>query len=68
MMTIMYDVATDDAIAFPSRATQAISIAQVLALTHLQRYAHPDFILKILHIFVIVGRLQLLLLRHKLLL
>jgi hypothetical protein len=68
MLTIMYDIATDDAVAFPSRATQAISIAQALTLTHLQWYAHPDFILKILHILVIVGRLQLLLLRHKLLL
>jgi len=68
MMTIMYDVATNNAIAFPSRATQAVDIAEVLALTHLQRHAHPGFVFKILHILVIVGWLHLLLLRHKLLL
>jgi hypothetical protein len=64
----MYDVAADDAISFPSGAAQAVSIAEGLALTHVQRHAHLGLILKILHVLVVVCRLQLLLLRQKLLL
>ena len=64
----MDDVTTNYAIAFPSGAAQAISIAEGLALIHLQGHAHLGLIFKILHILVIVCRLQLLLLRQKLLL
>ena len=68
VLTTMYYVTTNDAVTFLSRTTQAICIAEVFALTHLQRHAHPGFIFEILHILVIVGWLHLLLLRHKLLL
>ena len=68
LITLVHDVAADDATSFPSGATQAISIAEGLALTHVQWHAHLGLILEVLHVLVVVCRLQLLLLRQKLLL